>query len=78
MTKRVRGLILSHAVFFAAGLYVGKAINEDELDLYRRSHESWPTRLKRQGTTIAVGVAAFGTLAFVLRAVARSGKREAV
>jgi hypothetical protein len=59
-------------------LYVGTAINEDELDLYRRSHESWPTRLRRQGRTIAVGVAAFGTLVFILKTVSRSGKRVEV
>ena len=73
MTKLVRGLIASHLVIFAAGFYVGKKIDEDELSLYRGSHESWPTRLKRQASTVGVGVVALGTLVIVMRAVSRSG-----
>lgn len=72
MTRLVRGLIASHAIVFAAGLYVGKKMDEDELSLYRSSHESWATRVKRQASTVAVGIVALGTFAVIMRAVSRS------
>ena len=74
MTKAVRALILSHTVVFAAGFVAGKAINADELSLYRDAHESSATKLKRKASAIGLGVLAFGTIVLVGRLAFRNSK----
>lgn len=74
MTKAVRALILSHTIVFAAGFAAGKAINADELHLYRDAHESTATKLKRQASAVGLGALVIGTIVLVSRVAFRVSK----
>lgn len=64
-------LIATHLMVFAVGVYAGKQINSDELNLYRESNESAFTRWKRRATQIAIGVGTLSTMVLVVRATQR-------
>jgi hypothetical protein len=43
-----KAYMLSHLVVFGAGLYVGKAIDADELEGYRRIHDDAASKWRRR------------------------------
>jgi hypothetical protein len=67
MTAMVRSLIVSHVVAFAAGFYLGKTMDADELSLYRDAHESTMSKIRRKAGTIAIGAVALGTAIIIVR-----------
>lgn len=64
-------LIATHLMVFAVGVYAGKQINADELNLYRESNESPFTRWKRRAVQVAIGVGTLSTIILVVRATRR-------
>jgi hypothetical protein len=76
MTALVRTLIASHAVVFVAGVYVGKSIDADELDLYRSAHESTLTKILRKAQVVGIGALAVGSLIVAVKVVAAAKIRQ--
>jgi hypothetical protein len=46
--KTWKAYLLSHLVVFGAGVYVGKCIDADELDGYRRIHDESSSKWRRR------------------------------
>eukprot|EP00527_Entomoneis_sp_CCMP2396_P009529 CAMPEP_0198136436 /NCGR_PEP_ID=MMETSP1443-20131203/84_1 /TAXON_ID=186043 /ORGANISM="Entomoneis sp., Strain CCMP2396" /LENGTH=75 /DNA_ID=CAMNT_0043797657 /DNA_START=173 /DNA_END=400 /DNA_ORIENTATION=+ len=74
MTAVVRALIASHLVTFGAGFYLGRNLDADELGMYRDSHESTLSRIRRKAGTIAIGTVALGAIAVAFRIALRVKK----
>jgi hypothetical protein len=70
MTKLVRTLFITHLATFAAGVYVGKSIDADELELYRSAHESTFARIVRKAEAVGIAVLVAGALLFSAKVVA--------
>lgn len=70
-TGIVRNLLVTHLVVFGAGVVVGKGWNDDELNAYRSANETWGTKLRRQATKIALGVASVTVVIVATRSVLR-------
>ena len=77
MTAWVRVSVASHAAAFAAGVWVGKSIDADELALYRDAHEGTFSKALRRAQTWGLIATAAGTLLLVARvAVKASSSRN--
>jgi hypothetical protein len=76
MTALVRTLIATHLAVFAAGVYVGKSIDADELELYRSAHESSLSRWLRKAQTLGIAVALVGSVAMAVRVARTAGGRS--
>jgi hypothetical protein len=71
MTALVRTLIATHLAAFAAGFYVGKSVDADELELYRSVHESALSKFVRKAQTVGIVVSVVGSAVLAIRVAVR-------
>mmetsp|Transcript_26101 Transcript_26101/g.47344 ORF Transcript_26101/g.47344 Transcript_26101/m.47344 type:complete len:81 (+) Transcript_26101:108-350(+) len=71
MAPSPKALLASHAVFFLAGVVIGKQIDAEELTNYRNVHETATSRWYRRSFNATLGIASIGMFMFGIRALAR-------
>lgn len=64
----LKTVVASHLLVFAAGVFIGRGINAEELNAYRVAHESVFDRIRRRAGQVTAGVAVVVTLALTAKA----------
>uniref|UniRef100_A0A7S4VX60 Uncharacterized protein n=1 Tax=Ditylum brightwellii TaxID=49249 RepID=A0A7S4VX60_9STRA len=69
----IKRLLTSHILVFIAGVYAGKQIDAEELEVYRSVHESASSKWKRRFMKMGLVVSAVG---FVVLGIGRYQQRQ--